>query len=566
MLESIHVQNMALIDEAFVRFGPKLNILTGETGAGKSVIIGSVSMALGGKASRDIIRTGAKYASAELVFTDTGLRVRQLLEELDLPVDGDAVTISRRLTQTRSVARINGEAVSVAILQQLAGQLIDIHGQHEHQSLLHRENQIAILDRYARDKTGPLKSELSSLWKQYTAIKKECAQAVTDQAKRNSEIDFLRFQIGEIDDAALVEGEEEKLDKAFRKMSNARDMMENVARAHSLTGDDAQDGAGSRIGEAIHELSAIERFDEGLTPLLQQLNDVEALLNDFNRDLASYEEDLVFDEEEYQRTQDRLSLILHLKSKYGSSVGEVLAYRDACAAKLDRLVNYEAYLTGLQKRMKESKEKVAAVCSRLTTVRTEAAKVLEKQMTDSLIDLNFLDVRFQIRVSPLEHFTENGGDDVEFLISTNPGEAMRPLEKVASGGELSRIMLAVKSVLADSDAVQTLIFDEIDTGISGRTAQKVSEKMAGLADSHQLICITHLPQIAAMADSHFLIEKSSDGSRTAASIHLLKEDESIKELARMLGGVQITDAVLASAGEMRSLAEREKKALRQKKS
>lgn len=558
MLQSIHVKNMALIDEADVDFGDQLNILTGETGAGKSIIIGSVNMALGGKVSKDIIRRGADYALAELHFVVNKEQTIKELEALDIPVDGCEVTISRRISGTRNVARINGELVSLAVLKQAASFLIDIHGQHEHQSLLHKEKHLAILDQFAKEEIASVKEELKSDYRYYTALKKEMDEAITDDSKRLNEISFLEFQIDEIEQASLREGEEEELDKIFRKMSHARQMMENIAAAHTMTGYDSRASAGDLVGRALHELYPIEKYDEAIGGLIQQLADIDALLNDFNRELADYQDSLTFDEATYYETEERINVIQRLKSKYGDSVEKVLDYQEKCQQRLEKLNDYENYLSKLKNKLAGAEEALRQVSDRVTAIRQKQALILQEKIKEALVDLNFLDVRFEIQCRPIGHFTEEGQDIIEFMISTNPGEAVRPLGKVASGGELSRIMLAVKSVLADADAIETLIFDEIDTGISGRTAQKVSEKMAVIARKHQVICITHLPQIAAMADTHFVIEKNTIDNRTITHICQLSEDASIDEIARLLGGVEITDAVLENAREMKKLAQSKK--------
>ena len=558
MLQNIHVKNMALIDEADVDFGGHLNILTGETGAGKSIIIGSISTALGGKVSRDVIRKDAEYALVELNFKVNSPQILAELEKMEIPVDGDEVVISRRITGSRSVARINGELVSLPVLRQAAALLIDIHGQHEHQSLLHKDKHLAILDQFSREEMASVKDALKDSYREYMILKKEMDGAITDEGKRLSEISFLQYQIEEIENANLQDGEEEQLDKAFRKMSHARQMMESVAAANGMTGYEGASSAGDLVGRALRELSSVEKYDEAIGGLISMLTDIDGLLNDFNRELADYESGLTFDESVYHETEDRLNLIQRLKTKYGSSIAEILAHQAECQEELEKLDDYENYLSGLRMKLDQAEKELKDLSDKLTTIRRANAAVLQERIKAALIDLNFLDVRFEIHCEPLGHYTENGQDSIEFMISTNPGETVKPLGKVASGGELSRIMLAVKSVLADADAIETLIFDEIDTGISGRTAQKVSEKMAVIARKHQVICITHLPQIAAMADDHYVIEKSAMGQRTITEIYHLSDDASVGEIARLLGGVEITDAVMQNAREMKNLAQSKK--------
>ena len=550
MLQNIHVKNMALIDEADVDFGGHLNILTGETGAGKSIIIGSISTALGGKVSRDVIRKDAEYALVELNFKVNSPQILAELEKMEIPVDGDEVVISRRITGSRSVARINGELVSLPVLRQAAALLIDIHGQHEHQSLLHKDKHLAILDQFSREEMASVKDALKDSYREYMILKKEMDGAITDEGKRLSEISFLQYQIEEIENANLQDGEEEQLDKAFRKMSHARQMMESVAAAHGMTGYEGASSAGDLVGRALRELSSVEKYDETISGLISMLTDIDGLLNDFNRELADYESGLTFDESVYHETEDRLNLIQRLKTKYGSSIAEILAHQAECQEELEKLDDYENYLSGLRMKLDQAEKELKDLSDKLTTIRRANAAVLQERIKAALIDLNFLDVRFEIHCEPLGHYTENGQDSIEFMISTNPGETVKPLGKVASGGELSRIMLAVKSVLADADAIETLIFDEIDTGISGRTAQKVSEKMAVIARKHQVICITHLPQIAAMGDHHLRISKSVRDGRSYTDVSPMDRAHRVDEIARLLSGEEISDAARRNAEEL----------------
>ena len=558
MLKSIHVKNIALIEEALVSFGEGLNILTGETGAGKSIIIGSAAMALGAKASRDLIRSGEDSALVELDFEVRDPQILAELARLEIPADEDHVLLSRRLTGSRSVSRINGELVSVPVLQKAASFLIDIHGQHEHQSLLHEEKHIDILDRFAQEELSDKKQALSVCWKNYCSLRQEWEKEKEHTGSYLKEKDFLRFQIDEIDAASLTDGEEEDLRALYRKMSNARELVSAVAAVSNLTGSGGRESAGDLVSRAIRELSGLERYDPEIEGLRAQLEQVEALLYDFGRDLSDYEESLVFDEAVYRETEDRLELISRLESKYGDTIAKVLAHRDACAESFEKYDNYEQYMADLENRYVKAEKELLGIADEISQIRRENSRILSNKIKEALEDLGFLGVQFEISCEKLDHCSANGMDKVRFLISTNPGESVKPLAKVASGGELSRIMLAIKSVMADSDAIETLIFDEIDAGISGRTAQKVSEKLALLSGSHQIICITHLPQIASMADEHFVIEKESDGSRTRTQIRRLAEEEEVSELARLLGGAKITETVLESAGEMKKLAQQRK--------
>ncbi|MBO5055166.1 MAG: DNA repair protein RecN [Lachnospiraceae bacterium] len=560
MLESLHVKNLALIDEAEVDFTGGLNILTGETGAGKSIIIGSINLALGAKADKEYIRSGTDYALVELVFS-LNENQQKALEEMELPVEEDGTLIlQRKIMAGRSVCKVNGESVSTGQLKMLSGYLLDMYGQHEHQSLLKVSKHREFLDGYAGKAMEEKKSRLKLLYRSYRQLEEELASNRLDENERAREVDLLSFEVNEIEAASLVPGEDEQLENLYRRMTNARRIKEAAYLAHGLTGYEENGCAGEAIGRAVRELKSVSGYDEGLEPVIEQLTEIDNLLNDFNRSMADYMESLEFDEEEFVKTEERLNTLNHLKGKYGFSLEDILASYEEKEKRLQQLQSYEEYLTDLQDRVKEEKEKVLALCEEISALRGEAAAGLSAKLTAAMVDLNFIDVDFSIEVTPNEDkISEDGYDNIEFLISTNPGEKKKPLQQVASGGELSRIMLAFKSVLADKDETDTLIFDEIDTGISGKTAWKVAGKLGQLSVNHQIICITHLPQIAAMADSHYLIEKQVKGERTVTDIAVLGDGESLNELARLLGSGSVTEAVLTNAREMKELAQKTKK-------
>lgn len=560
MLESLHVKNLALIDEAEVNFTPGLNILTGETGAGKSIIIGSINLALGAKADKDYIRTGAEYALVELTFSLNPLQC-QSVREMDLPVEeGDILVLQRKIMAGRSVCRVNGESVSTAQLKALAGYLLDLYGQHEHQSLLKPSRHKLLLDEYAGSRMTALKAELKQHYKAYKNFEEELSENQTDEVERQRETDLLHFEVNEIEAAALIPGEDEAAEKVYRKMINSKRVKETVALVHSLTGYEENGCAGETIGRALRELKSAGNFDEEAVPYIEQLTDIDNLLNDFNRSMADYRESLEFDEEEFLRLEERLNILNHLKNKYGKNIEGILEELEEKGKRLEHLANYEAYLNSLQEKLRKEKESILTLCKKISKLRNTAAAGLSEKLKAAMVDLNFIDVAFSISVLPDEaHFSDDGYDTVEFLISTNPGEKQKPLQQIASGGELSRIMLAFKTVFADKDGTDTLVFDEIDTGISGKTAWKVSEKLGQLSRNHQIICITHLPQIAAMSDSHFLIEKGMKENRTVTNIFMLEEQQSLNELARLLGSGAVTEAVLTNAREMKDLAVQSKK-------
>lgn len=553
MLLELHVKNLALIERADVEFGEGLNILTGETGAGKSIIIGSVSMALGGKVSRDSIRHGADYAYIELVFSVKGEDRLRALRELDTePTEDGLVIISRKITPSRSISRINDETVTAARLRQITGLLLDIHGQHEHQSLLYKSKHLEILDAYVKAQTQPAKKKMEEEYKNYCILKKRLSSFEMDHDARLREADFLRFEIQEIEEGNIKEGEEEELTARYRRFSHARRIAENLNEAYDSLQADA-------VTRALRSVEQVTEYDEALQSIRDQLYDAEAILSDAGREISAYISSMEFDEESWRQTEERLDQIHSLQNKYGASVLAIQASLEEKRKRLEELENYDAFREQTEKKLKISTDHLCRLCTDLSEIRKKASVELVKRIRSGLLDLNFLDVEFDMEFETLDHFTPDGWDEVQFLISTNPGQPMRPLKDVASGGELSRIMLAIKTVLADSDEIPTLIFDEIDTGISGRTAQKVSEKLSYIAGSHQVICITHLPQIAAMADIHFEILKSASEGSTATTIERLGREKSIRELARLLGGAQITEAVLKNAHEMKDLADQTKK-------
>ena len=553
MLQNLHVKNLALIDESEVEFSNGMNILSGETGAGKSIIIGSINLALGEKVQKEMLRDNGESAFVELIFSVENEKTKKALEELDIELEDDQVILSRKITAGRAVGRVNGEAVSVSRMKEIASVLIDIHGQHEHQSLLSKKKHLDILDEYAKEELAEKKEKMSLLYQQYKKEKEEWASSNVDVEERNRELSFLEYEVKEIEDAHLAVGEDESLEADFRKFSNGKKIMEAMQESYGLTGE-GMESASELLSRALRELASVSGYDEKIQTMEQELIEIDNLLSDFNHELSAYLSDAEFDDETFYEVEKRLDLINHLKSKYGADIPAILQNLQEKQDRIQVLSDYEQYLAKLEAQLDKTKKVLSAVCQEVSEIRKKYAVVLCKAITEALKDLNFLDVQFTMNFETLGDFTANGVDDAEFMISTNPGEPVKPLGKIASGGELSRIMLAIKTVMAGNDHIGTLIFDEIDSGISGRTAQMVSEKMNLLGKSHQIICITHLPQIAAMADSHYLIEKFVENQNTHSRIHKLGEEDSVKELARMLGGVEITDTVLESAKEMKHLA------------
>lgn len=555
MLRNLHVKNLALIEEAEVEFTEGLNVLTGETGAGKSIIIGSINLALGEKVPKEMLRDGDGTSLVELIFEVENKAVVEKLRALDVCVEDDQVILSRRISGGRSVAKINGESVPVSRVREAAALLIDMHGQHEHQSLLKKQRHMEILDAYAREELTSRKEELRTLYGQYRDVCESLQETEADEESRRRELSLLEYEIHEIEAAHLTEGEDEELEQSYRKLSNGRKILESIQNAHQLLAEQ-NDSASELTGRALRELSAVEDCDEAVRGMSEELLNIDNLLNDLNRELAVYLQDEGFDEESFRQTAQRLDELNHLKTKYGRTISDVLTALEVRRERADQLLHYDNYRQELMEKRDRINSQLSEISSQVSDIRKTYGNSLAEQVCAQLADLNFLDVRFEVVFEALDHFTAQGTDDVEFRISTNPGEPLKALHKVASGGELSRIMLALKTVLAQQDEIGTLIFDEIDAGISGRTAQMVSEKMHVIASSHQVICISHLPQIAAMADTHFLIEKSVEHDTTISTIRSLMAEERVEELARMLGGVKITDTVLESAREMRQLAEK----------
>ncbi|MGN0437134.1 MAG: DNA repair protein RecN, partial [Lachnospiraceae bacterium] len=555
MLLNLHIKNMALINEIDIDFSDNLNILTGETGAGKSIVIDSIMLALGGKTPKDFVREDAEYGFVELLFSVTDKDVIEKLQSMEVPdiVDGELV-LSRKIVGNRSVSKVNGETVTLTKVREISSLLLDLHAQHEHQSLLIPANHLKLLDQYGKESIGPLKEQVAILFKEYHSVVKELESFSFDEEEKARQLDLLEFEKNEIKNANLKIGEDEELEIMYHKALNGKNITEGLSAAYQFTQNAACDG----IDRSIRELAGIVDYDNELTPMCELLGTVSDLLSDFSRSAREYLENNSFSQEEFLQIEERLNTVNHLKAKYGKTIEAVLAYGDALDEQLDKLIHQEQFLSALTKKRDEKEKDLKFACEQLRNKRKDVATQLTKGITKALIDLNFLDVRFDMVFEEKEQYTADGFDYAYFIISTNIGAEMKPLWQVASGGELSRIMLALKSQLADADGIETLIFDEIDVGISGRTAQMVAEKIHGIGKNHQVICITHLPQIAAMANHHYLIEKHVEENQTITNIKKLNKNQEIEELARLIGGVKITDTVLESAREMKELASKAK--------
>lgn len=547
MLVYLHVKNLALIEEEEIVFDKGLNILSGETGAGKSIILGALNLALGGKVPKEMLRDETKDGIVEVTFTITEEEQRKALEDMDISFD-DEVILSRKITENRSVAKINGEMVPADKLKTIGSHFIDIYGQSEHQSLTDKKKHLEMLDEYGKADIMPIKDELLHAYHEYRKIQEEYDNAKENSVNRDRDIEFLRHEIEEISSASVTPGEDESLEEEYKRMSNASKIVSGCNEAYNNTGLD--DGISDKVARAIRSLRGVEEYDEKASELTKMLDDVDSIINDFNREISSYMSEMEFDEMTFNDVENRLNTLNLLKQKYGPTLQDVLDSLEEKEKRLEKLEDYDRYLDKLNEELISAKHIAEDICEELSSVRKKYSYDLLPKVREALSDLNFLDVEFDMYFTKLDKMTSNGIDEAEFIISTNPGEPMKPLRNVASGGEMSRIMLALKTVLVTADSIDTMIFDEIDAGISGRTAQALSEKLSVVAKGKQVICITHLPQVAAMADKHFLIEKGVVGTKTVSSIQGMSEDERINELARMLSGSEVTEAVLINAREM----------------
>lgn len=558
MLHNLHVKNLALIDETEVEFGPGLNILTGETGAGKSILLGSVSLALGGRYSADMLRSGSSAGLVELTFSVDDSRIREKLAAMDiLPEDG-FVTLSRKLTEGRSISRINGETVNMNTLKKAAGLIIDIHGQHDSQSLLDKKNHLSFLDLFSGDEIIPLKEEMAEAFRTLQETCRMERDASLDEESRRNELSLAEFEVNEIENASLICGEDTEVEERYRRMTDSKKVTDALAEARRYTCQDAGGNASDCLSRAIRALQDVADFDEAGGRLYDQLVETDSLLNDFNRELSEYAGQFEFSDEEFRETEDRLNLLNHMKAKYGRTIEDIQEYYERKKQRITELYDYDAYMNEISGKKKKALERTEKAADALHCVREKNAVLFSEKIREQMKELNFMDSRLEIRLTDSGSFSASGRDEAEFYLSVNPGEPLKPMGSIASGGELSRVMLAVKTVLADKEDTPTLIFDEIDAGISGVTAGKVGEKLRLISQSRQVICITHLAQIAAAADVHFLIEKSAEDQSVHTRINRLDEEGSVKELARIVGGSAITGHILESARELKKLSSKER--------
>ena len=563
MLAQIRVQNIALIDEVTVDLEEQLNILTGETGAGKSILLGAINLALGARNGKDVVRDPEKPAGVDLLFIEQNPKVLKKLEELGISLEieegGTEILISRRIgSNGRGTSRINGETVVAAQVRQAAALLIDIHGQHEHQSLLNEASHIEILDRFSAP-MGALREQMKRLWEQNTACRKELEHYTENEREKERLLALRQFESDEIEQAALREGEEEELQEQRQRLLYAGRLREDSQIAYEALRSQSEGGASDQISTAVNRMEGLQKLDgEFFTARTEALRDALAVVEDVAADLLDYAENIEEDDGQLDAVEERLDLIHRLKNKYGRTQAEIQQYKIKNDEEMQKLLHIQETIADLRAQQAAIEAKMRETAEKMTQLRQEQAERVGAEITDILTTLQFTDPIFRIQVEPAE-LSAKGADKVTFLIRTNVGDDIKPLSKVASGGEISRVMLAIKTVLASQDEIETLIFDEIDTGISGRTAQSVAEKMSRIARYRQVIAVTHLPQIAAMADVHLCIEKSTEQGRTYTHVHKLKPAEQVQEIARLLGGLQVTEAVTENAREMKKLAEDWKK-------
>lgn len=558
MLQNLHVKNLALIDEVEITFDEHLNILTGETGAGKSVLIGSIESALGKKISKDMIRPGAKEAVIELLFWIEDKKLIKEIESFDLEVEDGQIFIKRVINEKRSINKINDSTVTLNTLREVSRRLFDLHGQQEHQVLLKEKNHLSMMDHFLSEESRQSLEKCKELSKKYHTISEKIKEISMDDQQRLRELDFLKHEISEIENANLVQGEDEELESVYKKIVHSKDIITSCQAASMLTGYDEETSIGNQLSESLRRMQEISHLDPVISGFYEQLLSVEDLLNGFHQELTDYMEDMEFDEQTYQETEERLNVVNSLKDKYGPFIEDVISYGEKARERYDVLSDVEHEIDSLKEDQQKIKEQYMKEAEKLSKERSKVAKKLGSDITKALEDLNFLDVRFEIEMTRKDQISSDGIDQIRFMISTNPGLPMRPVQEVASGGELSRIMLALKSVAAQADGVDTLIFDEIDTGISGETANRVAKKMAVISKDHQVIAITHLPQIAAMADSHYFIRKQTDQKNTQTMITRLNKEDSLKEISRMISGDQRSEASMQHAKEMKTLADQTK--------
>ena len=553
MLELLHIENIAIIEAADIEFAPGFNALTGETGAGKSIVIDSLSAVLGQRTSRELIRTGADKAFVSAAFSGTA---PELTEELGIQPEADGTLLLQREIQTdgKNVCRVNGRPVTVGQLRALGAQLLNIHGQHDGQQLLDEEQHIVYLDSFGRLES--LINTYAEKYKHFTDIRRQIGALQMDEAEKARRVDTLQYQIEELRRAKLTPGEEEELTARRGMLRNAEKFLDAVAGAdYALNGDDSGGGALSALRQAQHALSGVRHLDDAFGQLYERLGEAYSEVYDIAATVEDKRGELDVSPGELDRVESRMDLLYRLKKKYGATVEDMLDYQARCEAELAQIEDAGDTLARLEQALSKAEKEARQAAQALSDARKAAAEQLTSQILAELQQLDMGKIRFAVNFAekPLD---SDGMDTVRFLMSANVGEELRPIHKIASGGELARIMLAMKNVLSEQDHVGTMVFDEVDTGVSGRAAQKVAEKMARISRRKQVLCVTHLPQLAAMADTHFSVEKGERGGRTYTEVRRLDREQRRRELARLTGGSHVSQTMLDGAEELLVQAEK----------
>ena len=554
MLELLHIENIAVIEQADIRFRPGFNALTGETGAGKSIVIDAMGAVLGGRTSRELIRTGADKAFVSAEFSGVAADLPGLADTGVVPDEDGNLLLQREIFgDGKNACRANGRPITVAQLRKIGEELLNIHGQHDGQQLLDEEQHGAYLDRFGR--TDGALAAYRAEYDAMTELRAQMRALQMDEAEKARRVDSLRFQIGELERAELVPGEEEELTARRNLLRNGEKYLSALSGAdYCLSGDDESAGAVNQLRDAEEALAGIRTLGDDLAELFKRLEELRSEAYDLAEIIRDKRAEFDFSPAELDAVESRADQLYRLKKKYGATVEDMLDYLDKCRAELDAIETADDTLILLGQKLAKAEKSVRMAGAELTRVRREAAKSLERRIQAELRDLDMHKVRFSIQFEEKEP-SPDGCDAIRFLMSANVGEDLRPIAKIASGGELARIMLALKNVLAEQEAIGTLVFDEVDTGVSGRAAQKVAEKLAQVSRRKQVLCVTHLPQLAAMADTHFSVEKGESKGRTFTRVVRLDRERRKAELARITGGTKVTDALLASAGELLDEAE-----------
>ena len=556
MLSLLHIENIAIIESVDIQFGGGFNVLTGETGAGKSIVIDAIGAVLGERTSRELVRTGAKSALVTAVFTD--LPRLAWLEDNGLGPQEEELLLQREIRgDGKNLCRVNGRPVTVAQLRELGRQLLNIHGQHDGQQLLDPECHLGYLDSFG--KTAPLLERYRAAYRSMAELRRRISELEMDEAERSRRVDTLEYQIKELERAELRPGEDEELDARKTLLRSSGKLMEAIQEAQfALSGGEDSQGACDLISEAEGAVRSVARLSPQMEELGEKLNNLRYAADDAAETVRDFADAFDFSPEELDQLESRLDVIYRLKKKYGPTVADMLDYLERCKAELEQIQDADDTIQRLEKELEKAKKEAIKRGEGLSKARKKAAEQLQKRVQEELRQLDMPKVQFITEFVPSpgqDGMDDTGMDQVQFLMSANLGEALKPIQKVASGGELARIMLALKNVLAEDDGIGSLVFDEVDTGVSGRAAQKVAEKMADVARRKQVLCVTHLPQIAAMADVHFMVEKGEEKGRTYTRVAWLERQDRVEELARLIGGATVTDVLRGSAAELLDQAE-----------